>query len=114
MRERLVLTLACVAAAWALLAGAAERPPVENREIRIFHVAGAMVETGDFLVPHARGQPRLHKPPLYYCLPLAVWGAAALLASPEQSGHELLDQRVDLVRNLGGREVPRAGEFHVP
>ena len=68
MRERLVLTLGCVAAAWALLAGATERPPVENREIRIFRVAGAMVETGDFLVPHARGQPRLHKPPLYYWL----------------------------------------------
>src|SRR5437773_6927816 len=31
-----------------------------------------------------------------------------------QSGHELLDQCVDLVRNLGGREVPRAGEFHIP
>ena len=31
-----------------------------------------------------------------------------------QSGHELLDQRVDLVRNLGGREVTCAGEFHIP
>jgi len=28
-----------------------------------------------------------------------------------QSGHELLDQRVDRVRNLGGWEVPRAGEL---
>jgi len=27
-----------------------------------------------------------------------------------QSGHELLDRRVDLVRNLGGWEVPRADE----
>src|SRR5437899_101601 len=37
-------------------------------------------------------------------------GAGQVLS---QSGHELLDQRVDLVRNLGGREVPRAGEFHI-
>src|SRR6266850_3321621 len=31
-----------------------------------------------------------------------------------QSGHELLDQCVDLVGNLGGREMPRAGELHIP
>ena len=65
VRERIVLTLGCVATAWALLAGATERPPVENRGIRILRVAGATVETGDVLVPHVRGQPRFHKPPLY-------------------------------------------------
>jgi 4-amino-4-deoxy-L-arabinose transferase-like glycosyltransferase len=67
-RERLVVMLGVMVAAGALLAGAAARPPVENREIRIFRVANGMLETGNLLVPQVGGRPRLHKPPLYYWL----------------------------------------------
>jgi 4-amino-4-deoxy-L-arabinose transferase-like glycosyltransferase len=66
--ERLALTLAAACVAWALLAGAAARHPVENREIRIFGIANGMLATGHFLVPQLRGSPRLEKPPLYHWL----------------------------------------------
>ena len=50
-RDRFVLTFGVTAMAGALLTGAAARPPVENREIRIFRVANGMLERGNLLVP---------------------------------------------------------------
>src|SRR5688572_10911784 len=33
---------------------------------------------------------------------------------PSQAGNELLDQRVDLIRQLHGREMSRARQLHIP
>lgn len=43
-------------------------------EQRCLHVVRNMLRTGDFLVPHLQGKPRLQKPPLFY------WAGAAVAA----------------------------------
>lgn len=49
-----------------LSAFAAFRPLAEPDEGRYTHIARAMVESGDWLIPRIDGLPFLHKPPLYF------------------------------------------------
>ena len=47
--------------------------PIERAEIYFLDAARAMVETGDWLIPHYRGEPFYDKPPLTYWLIAAAF-----------------------------------------
>lgn len=69
---RLLLLLGLAAA---LLLAAAGKAPLERAEIYFVDGARAMVERGDYLVPHHRGEPFFDKPPLAYWLIAAAFSA---------------------------------------
>lgn len=73
-RVRLGL-LAFLAAACAVLFIALGEAPIERAEIYFLDAARAMVESGNWLVPHYRGQPFYDKPPLTYWLLAASFSA---------------------------------------
>jgi hypothetical protein len=58
-----------------LLLSAAGAAPLERAEIYFVDGARGMVERGDFLVPHYRGQPFFDKPPLTYWLIAGAFSA---------------------------------------
>jgi 4-amino-4-deoxy-L-arabinose transferase-like glycosyltransferase len=58
-----------------LLLPAAGEAPLERAEIYFVDAARAMVEGGDYLVPHYRGEPFFDKPPLTYWLVAAAFRA---------------------------------------
>ncbi len=71
----LLLALALV-----LFVNLGSEPISRQSEKRVVSVVGAMVRSGDWLVPRVQGQPRLQKPPLLY------WVGAALAQTLDDTG----------------------------
>jgi 4-amino-4-deoxy-L-arabinose transferase-like glycosyltransferase len=65
--------LGLLALAAALLLPGLGSAPLERAEIYFVDVARAMVERGDYLVPHYQGEPFFDKPPLTYWLMAAAF-----------------------------------------
>jgi 4-amino-4-deoxy-L-arabinose transferase-like glycosyltransferase len=108
---RLALLLAGAAVLLAVSLGAA---PLERAEVYFVDAARAMVESGDYLVPHYRGQPFFDKPPLTYWLVAAAFRAfgftaAAARVVPAAAALLALAVTVALGRMLLGREAALLG-----
>jgi 4-amino-4-deoxy-L-arabinose transferase-like glycosyltransferase len=97
-----------------LLLPALGAAPLERAEVYFVDAARAMVESGDYLVPHYRGQPFFDKPPLTYWLvaaafhPLGFTTAAARMV-PAVAALAALMATLWLGRLLLGREAALLG-----
>ena len=80
------LGLALALALVILLAGQALTPPATIREVRIFKIVDAMLESGDYLLPRLEGKLKLNKPPLYYW---AAAGAAKITGAGERIAYRV-------------------------